>query len=239
MRREALFDLAVGSLFHEAMKFRENFYQRVVYGPKVLELRREAGGENEELFREFEKIVEGSSVRLEEALQETEALLSQARSQLRVVLRDHGSSGLVARYLIQNAAEVEEVFEQDLDSLLADLYGSPPAGFRLAGASLLTSGYFEEALEALEAAGRRGQTDPELDRLSAYAEGMTAFLRGRYADAVRGLERWVEAAPEADEAGYAGLAHAALARIPQLADEAGLNEAAERLAQRLHPLAAS
>ena len=28
MRREALFDLAVGSLFHEAMKFRENLYQR-------------------------------------------------------------------------------------------------------------------------------------------------------------------------------------------------------------------
>ncbi len=30
--REALFDLAVGSLFHAAMKFREDFYQREVYG---------------------------------------------------------------------------------------------------------------------------------------------------------------------------------------------------------------
>ena len=58
MRREALFDLAVGSLFHEAMKFRENFYQRSVYGPKVVELRSQAGGENEELFQEFEKILE-------------------------------------------------------------------------------------------------------------------------------------------------------------------------------------
>ena len=46
VRREALFDLAVGSLFHEAMKFRENFYQLVVYAPKVRSLREAgAGGE--------------------------------------------------------------------------------------------------------------------------------------------------------------------------------------------------
>ena len=42
-RGEALFDLAVGSLFHEALKFRENFYQLEVYGPKVMRLRSEAG----------------------------------------------------------------------------------------------------------------------------------------------------------------------------------------------------
>ena len=57
VRREALFDLAVGSLFHEAMKFRENFYQREVYGPRVRALRTESGGENAALFQEFEKIL--------------------------------------------------------------------------------------------------------------------------------------------------------------------------------------
>jgi tetratricopeptide (TPR) repeat protein len=237
MRREALFDLAVGSLFHEAMKFRENFYQRFVYGPKVLELRSQAGGENEELFGEFEKILEGSSVRLDEALQETEALLSQATSQLRVVVRDHSSSGLVARYLIRNAGDVEEVFAQDLDSLLAELYGSSTAGFRLAGCSLLASGYFDEARETLEAAGDRGGSDPELERLSAYAEGMSAFLKGRYADAVQGLERWVESEPGPDQSSYAGLAHAALSRIPQLAsDDAPLAQVAGGLARRIQPL---
>ena len=44
-RREVLFDLAVGSLFHEAMKFRENFYQREVYGPRVRALRDAARAE--------------------------------------------------------------------------------------------------------------------------------------------------------------------------------------------------
>ena len=66
MRREALFDLAVGSLFHEAMKFRENFYQREVYGPRVRALRTESGAENEALFREFEKILAAVAQRLDE-----------------------------------------------------------------------------------------------------------------------------------------------------------------------------
>jgi hypothetical protein len=239
VRREALFDLAVGSLFHEAMKFRENFYQRFVYGPKVLELRSQAAGENEELFGEFEKILEGSSVRLDEALQETEALLAQATSQLRVVIRDHSTSGLVARYLIRNEARVEEVFGQDLDSLLAEFYGSSTAGFRLAGSSLLASGYFDEARQVLQAAGERGGSDAELERLSAFAEGMSAFLTGGYVEAVGGLQRWLEAEPGRDESPHASLAHAALSRIPQLVGEnPSLGETAEALARRIQPLLA-
>ena len=75
MRREALFDLAVGSLFHEAMKFRENFYQQVVYAPRVRALRDggDAGDvEDAELFREFDRMQTAAEARMEEALQETE-----------------------------------------------------------------------------------------------------------------------------------------------------------------------
>ena len=56
---EALFDLAVGSLFHEAMKFRESLYQRDVYGPKVRALSSASEPEVSLLFREFERIEEG------------------------------------------------------------------------------------------------------------------------------------------------------------------------------------
>ena len=45
LHREVLFDLAVGSLFHEAMQFRESFYQREVYGPRVRALQHEVGAE--------------------------------------------------------------------------------------------------------------------------------------------------------------------------------------------------
>ena len=81
MRRAALFDLAVGSLFHEAMKFRENFYQREVYGPRVRALRSAAGEETDALFQEFEKILGIVSTRLVEGLEETETLLAQTSEQ--------------------------------------------------------------------------------------------------------------------------------------------------------------
>ena len=111
MRREALFDLAVGSLFHEAMKFRENFYQREVYGPRVRALRTESGGENAALFHEFEKILSAVAQRLEEGLHESEALLVRTREQLALLLAEHRSNGFVARCLIENRADVEDVFE--------------------------------------------------------------------------------------------------------------------------------
>ena len=50
MRREALFDLAVGALFHESMKFRENLYQREVYGPRMRALRSDADAESRARF---------------------------------------------------------------------------------------------------------------------------------------------------------------------------------------------
>ena len=50
VRREALFDLAVGSLFHEAMTLRESLYQREVYVPRVASLRAAAGDEASQLF---------------------------------------------------------------------------------------------------------------------------------------------------------------------------------------------
>src|SRR3990172_2817201 len=42
-RNEWLLDLVIGSIFHEAMKLRENLYQMEVYRPKYLEYESKAG----------------------------------------------------------------------------------------------------------------------------------------------------------------------------------------------------
>ena len=134
-----------GSLFHEAMKFRENFYQREVYGPRVRALRTESGGENAALFQEFEKILSAVAQRLEEGLHESEALLVGTREQLALLLAEHRDNGFVARCLIENRADVEDVFESALDALLAQIHGDAATGHRVAGRSYLASGYFAEA----------------------------------------------------------------------------------------------
>jgi hypothetical protein len=239
--RVALFDLAVGSLFHEAMKLRENFYQLMVYAPKVEAAREQAEPGSEALFEEFARILGASRARLEEALVECEALLEQTRRQFRVLLATHRDNGLLARYLFENASLAEEVLGEPLDALFASIHGEAASGYALAARSYLESGYFDEAQRALAEALARDPGREGLRRDSAYAEGMSAYLRGRYEDALRDLESWAEGAAEPDDAAFRELAHAAVSRLGQLVEGArgqALAERAGALARRLEAKAA-
>ena len=214
--REVLFDLAVGSLFHETMKFRENFYQREIYGPRVRALREAAGEEAAALFLEFEKILATVSENLEQGLNETEALLTRTREQLAVLLAEEPGDGRVVRYLIEHRDAVEAVFCEGLDALLARLYGNAALGFAQAGRSYLASGYFEEAERMLAEAVARGGERETLEPLALYARGMAAYMKGEYTESVAQLERWTHCA-EPGEAAQIGLAYAAVSKIDQLA----------------------
>lgn len=234
--RAALFDLAVGSLFHEVMKFRESFYQQEVYGPKVNALKAEAGDDADELFQEFEKILSLTTTRLAECLEETESLLAQTRRQFRVMLKTHCSNALVTRYLVENADVVEEIFEEGLDAVLADLHGSASEGYAGAARSYLTSGYFDQARSALDAALARSDEKEDLVRMCAYADGMSAYLAGRYGEAVDRLAAWVDAGAPTEAS--ADLAYAAVSKVDQLLQDPDDEEtatAAAALAKRIEP----
>jgi tetratricopeptide (TPR) repeat protein len=235
MRREALFDLAVGSLFHEAMKFRENFYQREVYGPRVRALRSESGGEADALFEEFEKILLAVSDRLEEGLHESEILLSQTRDRLRILLTEHREVGLVPRYLIEHRAEAEDVFGVSIDELLAEIYGDAAEGYAVAGWSWVLSGYYLEAQSALAESLQRDPGRRELKALSAYARGMAAYLAGSYREALEELEQWATSGPKEGTA-LADLAKAAVSRIGGLVhgdDAQQVGRAASKLLKQI------
>ncbi len=242
--REALFDLAVGSLFHEAMKFRENLYQTQIYGPKVQLLRGEAGAvadeEAGELFQEFGRILSAAELRLGETLEESEALLAQTAAQFRLLLADYRDDGLVVRFLVEQPNLVGEVVPAGLDELFEEFYGDAADGYLVATRSYLESAHFEKALETLrEARGRRGDT-PEIGRLTAYAEGMQAFLNGCYAASLERLGHWLDANPVEEERGYAALALNAVSRISLLVDEkerTRLARASAKLARRIEAVA--
>jgi len=239
MQREVLFDLAVGSLFHEAMKFRENFYQREFYGPRVRALRSQRKDGDEALFREFEKILETVSTRLEEAVQENETLVEQTGQQLRVLLAGHPGSDFVIRYLIENRQAVEEAFGSSLESLLAEFTGSPAEGFRRAGRSYLDSGFYLEAEAALAAAIEHGGERARLDPLRHYARGMMAYLAGNYGDCISRLSRWEaerQGEPGEKDESLRAIACSAVSKIGQLvegADRERIVPAAAALVERL------
>lgn len=239
MPRGALFDLAVGSLFHEAMKFREDLYQHTVYGPKVRALRSAASTDTDEIFREFEKLLATAAIRLDEALHETEALLVHTRTQFRVLLVAHRANGLVARYLIENPALVAEVFPEGLDPLLAEIHGCAASGYETAARSYLASGCFGPARRALTQSLARREERPDLRSLVWYAEGMDAYLAGRHREALDGIERWLDAQPTSAGSELAELACAALAQVVALSEAgttASLGERAAALVARARPL---
>lgn len=237
-RGEALFDLAVGSLFHEAMKFRESFYQQEIYGPRVRALRSEAAEESDGLFQEFDKIFSAVSVRLDEGLQETEVLVEQTVDQLRVLLAEHPYNGFALRYLIEHRARIDEVFGCSLDALLAEIEGEAGAGYECAAHSYLESGFYEEAQNAFEAAVQRGMPADRVERFVEYARGMSAYLAGDYAECVRRLGKWFDGRDESEEK-LLEIARAVVSNIDQVAqgeERERITAEAADLIERLGPI---
>jgi hypothetical protein len=225
-RGEALFDLAVGSLFHEALKFRENLYQLKVYGPKVRGLRDQGAEDGDGLLAEFEKLLRAVSDRLGESLRETESLLEQTRRQLPALILDFArdpsgesrvETGLVARFLFEEREAVEAVYPEGVPALLAQIHDDLLVAYALAVRSHLASAHFGKALELISEAGAQADSLPDEFRvLEAYASGMQAFLDGRYSESVERLRAWSDSPGRAGV--EPGLARAAMGRLPELLD---------------------
>ena len=218
---EALFDLALGSLFHEAMKLRESLYQRDVYGPRVALLREAADEESEALIVEFDRILGKSVSRQGEVVAEVRVLLAQTRDQLRRLLLERAGDRRVTRCLLSRKAQVDGTFPEGLSGLLQAMHGNTVTGLIEGARALLESAYYIEALETL----RQAQAEPdapagEIRQLELYAEGMQAVLDGRYAHSIETLTAWADQEGHVLEREFARLASSVLGRLgPLLRDD--------------------
>ncbi len=231
-----LFDLAVGSLFHEVMKFRENVYTKEVYGPRVRALVEAQVEDRSGLLDESQKIIRDSGLRLEEALFEAETLLVQMVGQFRELLRAHAANPYLIRFVVERRDLVSEVMDQPIEVLLAGTHESAGRGFALAADSYLRSGFFDRARAAAAEARRYGHPVEETRRVETYAEGMQAYLEGRYEATLGALDRWDQLGGASGERQLASQAAAALSRVGELAGEDArpdLGDRAATLARRL------
>ena len=211
-RTEALFDLAIGSLFHEAMILRENLYQQERYGSRVGELKANLNPLAPELSREFERILGSSASRLEEAVSELDALLALTSNQLIRLLAEDVDNELLARCIYEESEAVEAVFSQGFLTLLEEVYGSEEVGLMKAANSYIESAYYDQALEVM---GRLPSGDG-LAVASAFAGAMQAFLARDYPRCAECLSRWLEAYPENENENRISLALAAAKHIAKV-----------------------
>ncbi len=234
VRREALFDLAVGSLFHEAMKLRETLYQREVYAPRVASLRAAADLESDELFDEFDRILGKSVSRLGEVVSEVRELLVQTGDQLRRLLIARSGDRLVTRCLLSRRAQVDATFPEGFSGLLEAMHGNTVTGLVEGARALLESAYFGEAKAALDEAGEDADAPrAELEQLGLYADGMQAFLDGDYSTSIATLEVWVDLGAHDDERDFARLAASVLGRLGRLVEDVDSGTAMTARAKRL------
>lgn len=238
VRREVLFDLTVGALFHASMKLRESLYQRDVYAPRLASLREAIEGEPDALFGEFERLLERSGARVDEGISEVRILLAQTRDQFRRMLVERAGERGVTRCLLSRREEVAASFPEGFAGLIEKMHGDLATGLIEAARALLHSAYFTEATKTLREASREdGAPRAEIEQLMRYAEGMQAFLDGDYAGSIAALERWVDLEGPADGRRFARRAASALSRLGRLVENEGegaaVLDAAKQLQGRL------
>ena len=110
--RERLFDLVMGSIFHEAMKFRENFYQITAYRPKYVKFKKRKGISPYErsLIDQFRKIINRAQKGMDEGIKETRQLFIDAKSQLEELLTEYWRNDLLVRFLLENKRLFQKVY---------------------------------------------------------------------------------------------------------------------------------
>jgi hypothetical protein len=231
----ALLDLAIGSLFHEAMKLRENLYQQESYQPRIAALASGADDDANKLFAEFERIRRLAAARLQESAGECETLLDQTRRQLLRLMAATRDDHRIARALYEDQNRLGAVFEGGLDAVYERIYGSVQAGFEAAASSYAESAYFAETLALLEATRADADLKAQLRPLELYAAGMDAFMNRDYERSLTNLSSWI-ASEGARTQAWLSLAHSSLIHYPNLVetdDAPDLIERAKSLADEI------
>ena len=144
---EDLFDVLIGSIFHEMMKIKENCYILEAYGPTYRQMagiadRRIQVPVYERLFfRACKRIIERASTAVYDDIRAAEQLYQDATQHLLIMLPRFAHNGLVTRMLIEGQQLVEMVYGEDgLEAVLLKMYDG-----RLANAWLHAASSYLEA----------------------------------------------------------------------------------------------
>lgn len=149
-----LFDLLVGSLFHQMMKVKENTYQLECYAPRYAALRKavkspDSPDQDGAFLREGERIIQRARRALRQDFGHAVELFHEAAVVLRHLLREHHDNPLLVRTLLDNEEAISAVYgPRMLDDLLSEMYdGRRAEAYLLAAADLLQGGWHDRARE--------------------------------------------------------------------------------------------
>jgi tetratricopeptide (TPR) repeat protein len=187
-RKEWLLDLAVGSIFHEAMKLRENLYQLQYYSPKYLEYAQKAGRSEYEkdYLQQFEQIIRRAGEGVREGMDELTSLFRDAREQLADFFGEWAKNPYFVRFLLDIHPLLEKVYGTARAKGIFDrmFEGGIHEAHVVAGRSYLAGKHYDLAVLSFLKASRKGPSSVELRCLIAYSQGMKAYFDNAYPKAL-------------------------------------------------------
>ncbi len=161
----ALVDWLVGSVFHEAMKLKENIYLLNAYGPAARRIRGLSQGPAADpaavgpalprlsTMVDVELLIRKIGIDVGRQMELIGILLGQATCILRLMMPELSSNPLVVRLLIEEEETVRALWGEEVASVLADMFaGSAARGFCAAGCSYLAGQWYGRALAMYERA---------------------------------------------------------------------------------------
>lgn len=179
---ERLLDLAVGSIFHEAMKLRENLYQLETYRPRYVALRQKKIPFRKNLFHRFERIVLRAEQGVREGLADIKALFEDTLDQLLDLMRRYGDNDLLVRFLLSHRKLFIKVYgRKKFEELFTSMFKNGLfQGYWVGAMSYLHSGYYDMASQLFAKGISLAPGDERLQFLYRYARGLDAYYSNNY-----------------------------------------------------------
>jgi hypothetical protein len=194
-RKEWLLDLAIGSIFHEGMKLRENIYQLEVYRPRYLQYDLEAGktAYEKDYLMQFKKIISRAELGVTEGMEETRSLFQDTKAQLLDFFRASSENPFLVRFLLEHQLLLQkvfgkkgtaDVFRQIFENGLLDAY-------RVAGQSYLDSEHYDLSSLNFSKALRLNPRNQNLQSLLSLSLAMDAYYRNNHYGALSHFSKLV------------------------------------------------
>ncbi len=158
----SLVDWLVGSIFHEAMKLKENLYLLLNYGQAVFKPDQQPDGgslrpvRGLEVFSRvvdakglFQRIADDVLVQIEQI----GVLLGKTSYLLRTLMPELARNVLVVRLLVEKEDTLLALWGESLVNIFNDMFmGNAASGFAAAGRSYLSGQWYEQSLQMYERA---------------------------------------------------------------------------------------
>ena len=194
-KNEWLLDLAIGSIFHEAMKLRENLYQAEAYRPKYLEYKSKAGKSpyEKEYLQEFERIIARTEQGVEDGMEETATLFRYAMAQLKDFFKENAKNRFLVRFLLEHQSLLQRVYgRKGTKEIFKGMFQNGMLGaYALAGRSYLQSSHYDLSSIYFSKAFKMDPQNRNLQFYLNFSLGMGAYFKNSYSRALAYFEKLV------------------------------------------------